>query len=80
MRGRCPAGELNWCKIGRVRIPTDFRLCREVIVIGAKEGNGRLGARLGFCAAKLQVIINKPWSIFHRVGLRSCSPEFYAHA
>lgn len=42
------------------------------------EGNGRLGARLGFYAAELQVIIayDLPWSIFHRVRLKACSPEF----
>lgn len=79
MRGRCPAGKLNCCKIGGVRLLRNFRLFREVIIIGAKKGNGRLGAHLGFCAGKLQVIINTPWSNFYRVRLRTCSPEFYAH-
>lgn len=78
LRGRCPAGDLNRCKIGGARLPTGFRWCREVIIIGATEGNGRLGAHLGFYAAKLQVIIayDLPWSIFHRVRLKACSPEF----
>lgn len=57
MRGRCPAGDLNRCKIGGARLPTGFRWCQEVIIIGATEGNGRPGAHLGFMQQNYRLLL-----------------------